>query len=83
MMRERDHLTFRRLGRVLQELRRQGRRGQRKRRSHRVGGDWTDGFYKLIYIGIRERGQTLISSAKTGSKSSSLPSKKGYTPIEH
>lgn len=48
MMREGDHSTFRRLWRVLRGLRRQGRRGQHRSRSRRVGEDWTDGFDKSI-----------------------------------
>ena len=41
-------------------------------------------YFSSKTLQARERnGHTLINSLKTGSKSSSFPSKNGYIPIEH
>lgn len=81
MMREGDRLISRRLGRVLRGQRRRGRMGRRMRRNRRVGGGWTGRMGKdtlgILAISVYKLGQTLINSVKTGSKSSSLPSKNG------
>ena len=83
-MREGDRSLARRFGRVVRGLRRRGRRGRRRRRSRRVGGGWTGRVSRVIhYFDILERGRTLISPVKTGSKSSNLLSKNGYIPMEH
>ena len=76
MMLEIRRWISRRLERVVRGLRRRGRKARRRRRSHMVGGGWTR---RILNQGStsKETRRTSISSVKTGSKSSILPSKKG------
>ena len=80
MMRERHRPISPRVVHAPRGLRRQGKKERRTLRSRRVGEDWTEKISIDVSDGSNstpEGRRTFINSAKTGSKSSILPSKNG------